>query len=165
MVESLAPSRLSRAVLAAAAAGLLTNCTFGKLSLADCTRDYGVSAAQIGAQARSISNGTAGLNYGFCGDGRRRVNAAVAALSNEGFSMDEPRSHFEVPGAFCISAQKSVQLSTYDPSAELRRACMIGEATRVVMTGGTLKLPSGEEFILRSRFERAPSASDTSGGT
>ncbi|HXH54054.1 MAG TPA: hypothetical protein VNH53_11600 [Sphingomicrobium sp.] len=118
-------------------------------------RDYEPSQVQNAALAHAQSGGVAREGYGFCADGRSRIDALVPHLQAQGFAVTEPKRHFEVPGAWCISARRSVSAHAYAARASLDSMCRMGDSFRAYLVGGTLTGADGREYALRS-IDEAP---------
>jgi hypothetical protein len=136
------------------AAVLLGGCRFGTLPYPNCIREYQPPQIEIAALANAQSGGVVQERYGFCADGRRGMDAMIPHLQAQGYSVDSPTNHIEVPGAWCVAAARAVSPATYDAAASLDTLCRMGDTFRVHLTGGTLRGADGREYRLRSLLAR-----------
>ena len=131
------------------ALGGLSSCTFGTQSWTECSRSFGPSAIEAAIEALRASPSVIIERWGLCGDGRR-VRNAVAPLETAGFDVSQPRPHFEVPSASCIGADREVPAENYEPLQSLEWVCRVADASRSVITGGSLAPPGQDPAYIRS---------------
>ena len=137
---------------AVSAAMLCSSCTFGVLKADRCMRDYGegmtIALAEAGKRGVVVKEG-----FAYCMDGRARADALVRSLRAQGFTAQEPRHHFEVPGGWCLGGERAAA-QPFDPMRSLQFACDLGHASRAYMTGGSLAASDGSEHHIISAADR-----------
>ena len=123
---------------AAGAAMLCSSCTFRHLKANQCMRDYGEGMMIAAASARA-KGAVVEEAFGYCLDGGARADEIVRSLRAQGFEVNEPKRHFEVPGAWFVRGARPVSQEQFDPMRSLQAACETGHASpRGYMTGASL---------------------------
>lgn len=146
------PGRIRRSTISLVAVAALGGCTFGKLKRSDCLSQYGPGLGLALAKAQA-GGGVSEAFYAYCIDGRRRAEAMAAQLRAAGLNPTDLRSHFEVPGAWCLSTRRSYPHRQFSAESSLEQACALGEAGKAYLTGGTLRTAGGTEVSIRSVAE------------
>jgi hypothetical protein len=130
----------------------LSGCTFGTLSADKCLEYYAQGAVDAVATARA-GGPIREEAYGFCADGRARINATIAPLRAHGFEPSEPRKHFEVPNGWCLGANRPVG-GGFDAMRSLETICAIGDASRAYLTGGSFTSSDGQSHYILSIYDK-----------
>ncbi len=145
-------NRPSTTVVAVCAIAL-SSCTFGTLSTDKCLEYYAKGAVDAAAAA-----GAAGPireeGYGFCADGRARIEATIAPLRAHGFKTTEPANHFEVPNGFCLGAKRAAGPGGIDAMRSLETICVIGDASRAYLTGGSFTSSNSQSHYILSIYDK-----------
>ena len=139
--------------LAALGALFLGGCTFGTLPTSRCIEYYGQGVVDAAAQARAAGSITREA-YAYCADGKARIDAAIPPLRAHGFRTSEPGRHFEVPGGWCVGAERAVSGAEFDAMRSLETICAIGDASKAYFTGGSLTSTDGRSHAILSTFDR-----------
>jgi hypothetical protein len=145
-------NRVSTAI-AIVCALALSGCTFGTLSTDKCLEYYAPGAVEAATAARAAGS-IREEDYGFCADGRARINATIAPLRAHGFETTEPDNHFEVPNGFCLGAKRAVGRQGFDAMRSLQTICAIGDASRAYLTGGSFTSSDGRSHYILSIYDK-----------